>query len=201
MFTSVIAKAQSLLDRIRPGPSQDISDARAERRGREATGAVLALISLIVIVACVGAAIALTQIRSLKSDVVALHRELAPLKERVAQLDQVEKARRQAEQQADAKDKSAMERSNRLGETQAALNLSSEEIQLVKVYIRPAPSTGAPSEAIKVGDIVDGAMIPLPLPLTEKIPKLLGARFAIRNGAIIIVRKGSRQADAVLGPN
>jgi cell division protein FtsB len=201
MFTSVIAKARSLLDRIRPGPSQDISDAGAERRGREATGAILALISLIVLVACVGAAIALTQIRSLKSEVVALHRELAPLKERVAQLDQAEKARRQAEAQQDAKDKAAIERSNRLGETQAALNLSSEEIQQVKVFIKPAPSPGAPADAIKVGDVVDGAMIPLPSPLTEKIPKLLGARFAIRNGAIIIVRQGSRRADAVLGPN
>ena len=201
MFTSVIAKARSLLDQIRPSPSQDISDARVERRGREGPGAVLALISLIVIVAGVGAAVALTQIRSLKSEIAALHRELAPLKERVAQLDQAEKARRQAEQQQDAKDKSAIERSSRIGETQAALNLSSEEIQLVKVYIRPAPSTGAPADAIKVGDIVDGAMIPLPSPLTEKIPKLLGARFAIRNGAIIIVRKDSRQADAVLAPN
>lgn len=199
MFTSVITKARSLLDRIRSTPSQDISDAGDVRRGRDATGAVLALISLLVIVACVGAAIALTQIRSLKSEVAVLHRELAPLKERVAQLDQAEKARRQAEQ--DAKDKLAIERSNRLGEAQAALNLSSDEIQLVKVYIRPAPSTGAPADAIKVGDIVDGAMIPLPSALTEKIPKLLGARFAIRNGAIIIVRKDSRQADAVLVPN
>lgn len=110
--------------------SQYISDAKIERPVSEGPGAALALISLIVIVACVGAAIALTQIRSLKSEITALHRELAPLKERVAQLDQAEKARRQAEQEEDAKDKSAIERSNRMGETQAALNLSSEEIQL-----------------------------------------------------------------------
>jgi hypothetical protein len=44
-------------------------------------------------------------------------------------------------------------------------------------------------------------MIPLPSPVTDKIPKLLGARFAIRNGTIIIVRKGSHQVDAVLAPN
>ena len=201
LFASVITKARSLLALLRRTLSQDISDARMERPARGGPGAALALISLIVIVAGVGAAIALTQIRSLRSEIAAIHRELAPLKERVAQLDQAEKARRQAEQQQDAKDKSAIERSNRIGETQAALNLSSEEIQLVKVYIRPAPSIGAPADAIKVGDIVDGATIPLPSPLTEKIPKLLGARFAIRNGAIIIVRKDSRQADAVLAPN
>ena len=205
LFASVITKARSLLALLRRNLSEDISDARIERPAREGPGAVLALISLIVVVAGVGAAVALTQIRSLKSEIAALHRELAPLKERVAQLDQAEKIRRQAEQQQDARaqdatDKSANERSNRIGGTQAALNLSSDEIQLVKVYIRPAPSTGAPADAIKVGDIVDGATIPLPSPLTDKIPKLLGARFAIRNGAIIIVRKDSRQADAVLAP-
>ena len=68
----------------------------------------------------------------------------------------------------------------------------------MREYIKPAPSAGAPANTVKVGDVVDGAMIPLPSPLTEKVPKLLGARFAIRNGAIIIVRKGSHQVDAVL---
>jgi hypothetical protein len=48
---------------------------------------------------------------------------------------------------------------------------------------------------------VTAGTIPLPSPLTDKIPKLLGARFTIRNGAIIILKRGSRQADAVLGPN
>jgi hypothetical protein len=45
---------------------------------------------------------------------------------------------------------------------------------------------------------VPGGTIPIPSPLTEKVPKLLGARFAIRNGAILVVRKDSRQVDAVL---
>jgi hypothetical protein len=44
-------------------------------------------------------------------------------------------------------------------------------------------------------------MIPFPSPVTEKVPKLLGARFTIRNGVIIIVRKDSGQADAVIRPN
>ena len=38
---------------------------------------------------------------------------------------------------------------------------------------------------------------PLTSSLTEKVPKLLGASFATRNGAIIIVKRGSRQAAAV----
>jgi hypothetical protein len=45
---------------------------------------------------------------------------------------------------------------------------------------------------------VVGAMIPLSSPLMEKVPKLLGAKFATRNGSIIILRRDSRQADAQL---
>ena len=84
---------------------------------------------------------------------------------------------------------------------QTALNLSREEIQLIKDYIKPAPSAGAASATINVGDPVEGGMIPLPSQLTDKVPKLVGGKFSIRNGAIIIVKRDSRQADAVLAPN
>ena len=60
---------------------------------------------------------------------------------------------------------------------QTGLNLSREEIQLIRDYIKPAPTTGPAAPAINVGDPVDGAMIPLPSPLTDKVPKLLGAKF------------------------
>jgi hypothetical protein len=161
---------------------------------------LLALLTLLVVVSCTCAAIALIQVKSSKSEIAALQRELLPLKERIAQLDLAEKIRRQADQES-AKDKSTSETSPRSGQAQAALNLTTEEIQLVKEYIKPAPSADTPANPIRVGDLVDGAMIPLPSPLTDKVPKLLGARFAIRDGTIIIVRKDSRQADAVLGPN
>ena len=35
----------------------------------------------------------------------------------------------------------------------------------------------------------------------EKVPKLLGVRFTIHNGAIVILSKDGRRADAVLGQN
>ena len=83
----------------------------------------------------------------------------------------------------------------------APLTFSREEVQLIREYIKPAPFAGPAAPAVNVGDPVTGGTIPFPSPLTDKVPKLLGARFAIRNGTIIIIRKGSRQADAVLGPN
>jgi hypothetical protein len=75
---------------------------------------------------------------------------------------------------------------------QTALDLSREEIQLIKEYIKPAPAAGPASPAINVGDPISGAMIPLPSPLTEKVPKLLGGKFTTRDGTIIIVKRASR---------
>ncbi len=201
MFDFLITKARSLAGPMRYDYSPDIHGAGTERPTGEAARVVLALISLITIVACAGAAIALTEIRSLRSEVAGLHREVAPLKERIAQLEQTEKARRQAEEQQIAKDEPATGATTRPEETQAAWVLSADEAQVVREYIKPAPSGGAAANAAKVGDAVDGAMLPLPSAITEKVPKLLGARFTIRNAAIIIVRKNSRQVDAVLTPH
>jgi len=114
-----------------------------------------------------------------------------------------DKAKRDANQEKESQIKSGVEK-NRIGpdprSDQAALNLTSEEVRLIRDFIKPAPVTGTPAPAINVGDMVSIATIPLPSPLMEKIPKLLGARFAIKNGAIIIVRKaGERRHWTELG--
>ncbi|QOZ35160.1 hypothetical protein [Bradyrhizobium sp. CCBAU 53421] len=164
------------------------------------TGLAIACLSLISIVACVAAAIALGQITSLKSDNAALRRELVPLRDRLTRLEQ-EAAKREAAQQ-EAQDKlEADKRASDAGSQQTALNLSREEIQLIREYIKAAPSAGSGSPPINVGDPVTGGMIPLPSPLTEKVPRLVGARFAIRNGVIVISARSSRRVDAVLMPN
>ncbi|CAN7756931.1 hypothetical protein LJR220_002548 [Bradyrhizobium sp. LjRoot220] len=167
-------------------------------------GAAFAILTLVVVVAGVGAAIAVGQIRSLKSDVAMLHRELLPLRERLAKLEQAEKTRRDSGQQVTAQDEASSEKNKAGGETradQAALNLSREEVQLIREYIKSAPSSGPAAPAINVGDPLSGVTIPLPSPITEKVPRLSGARFTTRNGAIIISMKNSRRADAVLAPN
>jgi hypothetical protein len=163
-------------------------------------GAAFALLSLLVVLMCVGAAIALGQIKSLRSDVSMLHREVLSLKQRLAKSEQAETAKRELDQQEETQ----AEKNKPGGEIrsdQTALNLSREEIQLIRDYIKPAPSAGTAAATINVGDPVEGGMIPLPSPLVDKVPKLLGGKFTIRNGAIIIVKRDSRQADAVLAPN
>ncbi len=199
----------SLLGTIKPKfaaarrrrPAEDVGDRRADRRGG-LTGLAVACLSLISVVACVAAAIALGQLSSLKSDIAALRREIAPLRERLARFEQAEVARREAAQQQDAQDKVEAEKKlpDGAGE-QAALNLSREEIQLIREYIKAAPSAGTAVAPINVGDPITGGMIPLPSSLTEKLPRLLGARFATRNGAIVISTRNSRRIDVVLMPN
>jgi hypothetical protein len=180
--------------------SETISNEKTERLVGSVGGAAFALLSLLAVVTCVGAAIALGQIKSLKSDVSVLHREVLSLRERLAKSEQAEKAKRDLDQQEEIK----AEKNKPGGEIRAdqtALNLSREEIQLIKDYIKPAPAAGAAAATINVGDPVEGTMIPLPSQLTDKVPKLVGGKFSIRNGAIIIVKRDSRQADAVLAPN
>ncbi len=178
---------------------QDIPSEKTARVIGKAGGAAFALLSSVVVVTCVGAAIALGQIKLLKSEVGRLQRELLPLNARLAKLEQVEKTRRDTEQPGGAPNKPGVEK-NRPNANQA-LELSREEIQLIKEYIKPAPYSGPPNPPINVGDTVTGTIIPLPSPLTDKIPKLLGGTFTIQSGTIIIVKRDSRNAQIVLPPN
>jgi hypothetical protein len=207
LIAVIAAKQRSIFDigrRYFAQQASRASNAGNERSIRTLGGAAFAFLSLVFVIACIVAAIAFGQIQSLKSDVAALRRELLPVKERVTRLEQAEKEKRDLDQQEEAQNKSAAEKNNAGGENrtnQAGLNLSREEIQLIRDYIKAAPIPGAAAPAINVGDPVEGAMIPLPSPLMEKIPKLLGGKFTTRNGTIVIVKRGSRQADAVLVPN
>ncbi|WP_284270715.1 hypothetical protein [Bradyrhizobium iriomotense] len=150
---------------------------------------LLALLSVLVIVSCVCAAIVFTQVTSLKAEIATLQREIIALKLRVARLDQIASANEAPKPPA----------ANR--PDQDVLTLSREELQLIRDYIKPAPNAGSATESIKVGDPVTGETIPFPSPVTDKVRKLLGARFTIRNGVIVITRNGSNRADVVIGPN
>lgn len=187
----ISAKKRFLIGLWRRHLVQDASIQGTERPVGRMVSAALAFLSVLVVAACFGAAIALDQIKSLKSEIAMLHRELRPFKERLGKLEQFQQE--EAQSKADA--------SNPGGGTGQALNLSREEAQLIREYIKPAPSAGTAAPAVNVGDLIGGSMIPLPSSITEKVPKLMGARFTIRNGAIIISTRNSRRADAVLTPN
>ncbi|MET4320369.1 hypothetical protein [Bradyrhizobium sp. RT5a] len=177
---------------------QDLPKAKQTNRDKGLNGAIVALISLLALIICAGAVIALTQIRLLKMEISSLQRELSPLKERLSRLDQAEKAKEASEAKArDERDKAPAA----VQPEQTSLSLSREEIQLMRDYIKPAPVSSSSTASVNVGDPVAWPTIPFPAPITEKVPKLLGARFAIRNGAILVVSRNSRQVNAILAPN
>jgi hypothetical protein len=170
------------------------------------SGALLAALSLVVILIAAGLFIGINQIKALKSEITGLERQLA-LKKQTASTDQQEK-KSGAEPKDQLQDQPLVpaptEKGKNPGDNRAAataLILSPDEIRLIREYIKPAPFSGPAVAPINVGDSVTLATIPLPSPLTDKVPKLLGGRFTIRNGAIIILKRDSRQADAVLAPN
>jgi hypothetical protein len=123
-----------------------------------------------------------------------------PLKERLVRLEQLAKASKGPESNGDANDTRGTFGAGNRGD-QAGLKLSQEEIQLIRSFIIPAPLTGPATPAINAGDPITGAMIPLPSQLIDKVPKLAGAKFTTRNGAIVISGKDSNKADLVLAPN
>ena len=82
----------------------------------------------------------------------------------------------------------------------APLELSREEVQLVKDYIKVPPAPPGTSPAIQIGAVVPpGLLVPLPPQIGEKYPRLIGSRFMTdRNGAIVIVTRGGRNLDVVV---
>jgi hypothetical protein len=56
---------------------------------------------------------------------------------------------------------------------------------------------------MNVGDLLpDTALAPLPEPITRKVPKLLGARFAVdRNRAIVVVAPGTNRVEIIINPS
>lgn len=203
LFTLADTKTRLVLKTWRRHFLQGNSGQKPERPVGGVGGAAFALLSLLMVVTWVGVAIALGQIRTLRSQMATLQRQLLPLSERLARLEQAEMAKRNSKQQADEQNRSETRKTKLDSDIQTdptAIDLSPEEIQLIKEYIKPAPYLGTLVPAISVGDAITGATIPLPSQLTDKVPKLLGARFTTRNGAIIIVRRNSQRADAVLPP-
>src|SRR6266436_8661858 len=88
-----------MFERWRRHFARGTSNPKTERVVGRVGSAAFAFLSLLVVITCVGAAIALGQIKSLKSDVSMLHREVLSLRERLAKSEQAEKAKRDLEQQ------------------------------------------------------------------------------------------------------
>jgi len=154
-------------------------------------GAIFAGLSVLSIVVVIGVAVE-GQLVALKRELVAARSELAATKEQVGRLENwLAESRGQQGPQG-----------GRLA-AGTAIELSRKEINLLRDYIKVPPASPGTAPTISPGTIVPEAMLlPVPPQISEKVPALNGARFTTdRNGAIVLLRKGSRRADAVVPPN
>ena len=134
----------------------------------------------------------------MKSEIGKLSQDLGSAKIRINQL---EKSARQTEAEAESnRTDKAQPKQMPLLPKQQKLDLNSADIQIIRQYIKVAPSqTSAPSKIAVGDDLKDLAAGPIPESLVDALPKLMGARFSIdQSGAIIIVGAGSNRIEAVI---
>jgi hypothetical protein len=142
------------------------------------------------------------QLGALKNEVASLKRELAGTTGKLATLEaNAAAARAQANESKDGADARMLASA---GPTpQAPLALSPAEIQLILDVIKVPPALPGAARNINVGDLLpDTALAPLPEPIMRKVPKLLGARFAVdRNRAIVVVAPGTNRVEVIINPS
>jgi hypothetical protein len=170
-----------------------------------AGASIVGVLGLTSVVAAVLAAMAFSQLNSVKADVASSREELMLAQERTTKLErQLEKALQGLEQQAQLM--RAVEHTGSVKEARAepaALKLSAEEIQLIRSYIKASPVVTETTSTISVGEeLRDTRMLPLPSQIATKSSRLAGGRFKIdRNGAIVISLRKSNKVDAIIQPN
>jgi hypothetical protein len=81
--------------------------------------------------------------------------------------------------------------------------LTRAEIDIIRDYIKIPPPAAGVSPTISLGvPIGNHVLVPLPSQITDKVPKLVGARFTTdRNGSIVIVTVNGGRADFIIPPN
>jgi hypothetical protein len=182
------------------------ADAQADTQAWAATAgmAIVGVLGVTSVVAAVLGAMAFSQLRAVKADVASSREELMLAQERTTKLErQLDKALHSLEQQAQLVRAAEHTASVREGSEKAAIKLSTDEIQLIRSYIKASPVTVETTGTVGVGEeLRDTRMLPLPSQIAAKSPRLAGGRFKIdRNGAIVISLRKSKQVDAVILPN
>ena len=168
---------------------------------RPMLAAGLVLFIILITAGAFGGVSLLGQISGLKAELANTRRELTGAKDRIARLERrLDTPSDSLQSRMRLNDGAAGMRQDAPGS--APLELSREEVQLVRDYIKMPPAPPGAAARIAIGAAVpDAILLPLPQQISDKFPRLIGARFATdRNGAIVIVRRGSRVADAVIAP-
>ena len=165
LFKTIAARLERTGRTWRGHLVRDAPNTTAPRRIAGIGGGMFTLLTLLVITICAGAVVALTQIKSLKTEIASLQRELLPLRERLARFDQAQKAK-EAEIKAAAERKALAQNLSQ----QVPLTFSREEVQLIREYIKPAPFAGKQPPLLASAIPSPGARFPSPRLSPTKCP-------------------------------
>jgi hypothetical protein len=161
-----------------------------------------ALILTGIVLAAVGTfslgAVIFIQLSTLKIEVASLKKELAGSTAKLAKLE-ANAARSHPNEIKDGGDARMLTSSI----PRAPLVLTHDEVQFILAVIKVPPPPPGAAPKINVGDLLpDAALAPLPEPITRKVPKLLGARFAVdRNRAIVVVAPDTNRVEIIINPS
>ena len=148
-----------------------------------ARAARFAFLCICLLFVAAGSVWVMTQIEALKRELETTRREFAALKDQLARAEQ--RASTSAETGARLQAQVSNEARNRGGAGDAPVGtfvLTRDEIQLVRDFIRLPPAPPGATPMIVQGAVVPvGLLSPLPTQISDKIPKLTGARFPNRS--------------------
>ena len=186
------------------------SSIEADQHIKQWAGPLAAVFGLTSVVAAVLAAMAFSQLKAVKADAALAREELMLAQEQATRLERrLDKAVQDFDQRlakVGEQTQNNTAQNNTAKEASAerpSFQLTQEEIQLIRSFIKASPVTSEAAGTISVGEeLRDATLLPLPSQIATKSQRLAGGRFKIdRNGAIVISLRKSRQADAVIQPN
>jgi len=175
------------------------SEALPVSRERSTAAGILTVIILTVLGLLIFARAIVAQFSTLKTQIAGLKSELAGIQGKLVNFEGAVVAtsphRTETNHSAPASQLTS-------GPPEVPFALSGDEIQLIRDFIKVAPPPVGAAAKIRLGDILpDFALTPIPEPITDKLPKLKGARFTIdRNGATVVVSPGTNRVDVIINP-
>jgi TolA-binding protein len=171
----------------------------------KSAGVGLAAVAIVLLLAGVELFLA-ERIRDLRDQTNQLQRQIASVEQRVGRLEL------QMEQQLSRRVPDVSAGSGRSeGEPVAAvvakpdtsIALTRAEVDIIREYIKLPPAAAGAVATMAVGAPVGNhVLVPFPAQITDRVPKLVGARFATdKNGAIVVVAGGSDRIGFIIPPN
>lgn len=181
-------------------------DLRPDMTGAASPRRKGALILTGIVLAAVGTfslgAVIFIQLSTLKLEVASLKKELAGSTAKLARFEAtVGAARSHPNEIKDGADARMLTSAGSI--PRAPLVLTHDEVQFILAVIKVPPPPPGAAPKINVGDLLpDTVLAPLPEPITRKVPKLLGARFAVdRNRAIVVVAPDTNRVEIIINPS